>query len=183
MMEPKVGSARTDFLIYCVLQDELQESHHGGPALALFLRLSTTLSVSKTPRAHTRNCRPWPLACMFPSHGEGARGAASCLAEAGSLDVPLRLVELQHTVVPGQPAVLQQAPAPALLVSHQLLIWHMQHAPRQQRVPVPHDIVMVPDCVGHLCRTDRSPNDHTSCFMLAASAFSSPHGDDFTTRK
>ena len=64
--------------------------------------------------------------------------------------------------------MLQQAPAPTLLVTHELLIWHMQHAPWQQRIPMPHDIMMIPDCVGHLCRAAlvfRGSRSFRSCWL------------------
>ena len=73
------------------------------------------------------------------------------LAKAGGLYMALSLVEVEHAVVPGQAAVLQQAPAPALLILHELLVGHVQHPPRQQRVPVRHDVVMVLDGARNLC--------------------------------
>lgn len=39
----------------------------------------------------------------------------ACLGDAGGVHIALGVVEAQHRVVPGQAAVLQNAPAPNLL--------------------------------------------------------------------
>lgn len=67
----------------------------------------------------------------------------ACLADTGGVDVSLCGVEAQHSVVPGEAAVLQHAPAPVLLLPHQRLVGHPQHAPRQQPIPVLHYVVVV----------------------------------------
>ena len=108
------------------------------------------------------------LLCSLSACKTRAIGQESpCLTEAGSLHITLRLVEFKHTVVPGQAAVLQQAPAPALLILYELLVGHMQHSPRQQRIPMRHDAVMVLDGARNLCTQTLTtlPADHLSSML------------------